>query len=518
MIKCLQCIVLISSILSVSLFGDRNIGLTKEIDNMRESIICSVDSSFGKTEENEEAAEGQITLGYTDGFWVEEDETVYLLATYGCEALEYKRGEIRRIPLLESILPADIVSYNNKLYIFDDLLSEVQCYTMQGELVFRIAVELKEDYVKHLVVTTQGVAVRTYGGQELLVEEETGDLTVQSYEAVAAPKLDGYDFAEYLATDEDGNIYAVYTKLVNKCSIISGELTLQVHSAEGNYIGQYILPVKEYVYLPGTYVQILENGNIYLMIPTEETVEVRKIALRDEMESGLASITETVKRRESDYIGNTSYRKKVGTACTEVVAFSREEVRERAVAMAEYTWTLKKTHTLISKSEKGVVLPREIEAIKKKNEDVSSWKVKMTGIPYCWGGFYALDVGFGGKTFQSVIDKKYVAGNINPVGYYKYMTAGLDCSGFVSAALGFTKKQGTSGLNDIGSKVNSVKKLQQMDMFVYPGEHVIFFCEWLDDTAVLVAEVAVREGKASVHPKSLNELVVNSKYQMRSPW
>ena len=142
----------------------------------------------------------------------------------------------------------------------------------------------------------------------------------------------------------------------------------------------------------------------------------------------------------------------------------------------------------------------------------------MTGIPYCWGGFHSPYSGFKGKTFQDAINSKYVAGNISANGYYKYMTAGLDCSGFVSAALGLKSKQSTSGILDFGSKVTDIKALEKMDVLVYPGEHVMFFCGWVDETTLLVAESAAREGKVVIHPKSVNELVVNGRYQMRSPW
>ena len=78
--------------------------------------------------------------------------------------------------------------------------------------------------------------------------------------------------------------------------------------------------------------------------------------------------------------------------------------------------------------------------------------------------------------------------------------------------------------NEIGELLSSpeiisdIKKMEQMDLLVYPGEHVIFFYEWMNDTTLLVSESAAREGKVIVHPKTLNELVVGGTYQMRSPW
>lgn len=513
MIKSLQCILLISSVLSTALFRGENIGLTKEIDNMRETVVCAVERETEESAEQEDA----VTVGYTEGFWVEEDETVYLLETYGNRVLEVKRKEVREIPLSATVLPTDIVCVGENMYVFDEILSELQIYTRQGELVQRSKVVLQNDYVKQLVKTETGVSLLTYGGQLLFIDAETG---VQTVTEALLPEISakGYSFAEYIAMDEEGAVYSVHTRLVTDCSVISGELTLWAENADGTERGSYILPTNEYIYLPGTYVQVLENGNIYILVPMEQKTEVRKIALKESMESAYLDISEEASEVEKEYAADSRYRKRIGTACTRKIALTREEVYKRAVAMAEYEWTLKKTHTLTSKSEKGVVLPREIAAIKEDNADKSSWSVQVTGIPYCWGGFYALDVGFGGKTFPSVIDKKYVAGNVNPEGYHKYMTAGLDCSGYVSAAFGFASKESTGSLSDLGSKVSDVNKLESMDILVHPGEHVIFYLERLDEATLLVSESNVRNGKVVIHPKSLNELAVSGMYQMRSPW
>lgn len=517
MIKSLQCILLITSFVSVSLFGGKNIGLTKEIDNLRECVICSVEVR----KENGSGlslTEGKMTLGYADSFWVEEDETAYLLDTYGKRVLEFSKEGSREILLPGTVLPADIVTCDENIVIFDDLLSEILIYTKQGELLAHNKIQQDNDYVKQLSCVNGTVWLETYGHCRYLVHPETAAVSLQEEMILPAVTVGDYDYAEYLETDEDGTVYSVHTSLVEDCVVISGELTLRAVSADGELKGSYILPVSEYTYLPDRYIQVHQNGNVYLMVPSDTTVEIRKISLASSTESSLLELGEEAEKLEHIYADKTRTRKRNGTSCTEKIRFSREEAKERALAMAAYQWTLKKTHTNISKAEKGVVLPREIAFLKEKHANDSSWKETVIGIPYCWGGFYALDTGFKGNTFQKMLEKKYVAGNINPVGNLKYMTAGVDCSGYVGAAFGFTKKYNTSALSDIGSGVTNIKELEQMDIFVYPGEHVIFFMDWLDDATILVSEAAVREGKVSVHPKPLNEFVISGQYQIRSPW
>lgn len=509
MIKYIQCVMLTVSILSVSIFGGKNIGLTKEIENLRELVLCSVEY-VDKTAELSGEEQG-ITIIYPDSFWVDEDETTYLLGVYGKQVLEIKEDVFREIILSESILPSDIICFEEKLYIFDAALSEFQIYTKQGELLLRSKIELQNDYVKQLIKSDTGVAVATYGNMWIEVNPETGEQQITNGPVIPVIEAGAYDFAEYIATEENGTIYSVHTKLVENSSIISGELTLRAVSADGVCLGNYILPVEEYMYLPGKYIQVQENGNIYLLIPMEGKVEIRKVSLKEEMPSNMQKLSEMAKERESKYASQARKYK-------DIPVFSREEVRERAQAMAEYEWTLKKTHTRVSKSEPGVVLPRHIEAILKENQDKSSWSAKVTGIPYCWGGFYSLYGGVRGKTFQDTVREGFVTGNIDSGGYYKYLTTGLDCSGYVTAALGFESKLSTSNLAGIGSRVRGITNLQEMDILVYPGEHVIFFCEWMNEATMLVSEATIREGKVVTQPKSINELVVCRKYQMRSPW
>ena len=518
MIKSLQCIMLIASMVSVSLLGGKNVGLTKEIDNLRECVVCSVET---KKENGSglSSADGGMSLGYTDGFWVEEDETSYLLDTYGNRVLEFTKRTVKEILLSDTVLPADIVTYGEKIYIFDDLLNELQVYSKQGDFLARSKVQLENDYVKQLSCINGTIMLQTYEDRWYFVDSETGSLSLNKDKHTPAIAVGDYSYAEYLETDEDGTVYSVHTSLVKNSLIISGELTLRAVSAKGEVVGSYILPVMEYTYLPDRYLQVHQNGNIYMMVPSAEKVEIRKISLKSSTESVMTELTNDAKELEKKYISNTKTRKGNGKSCTEEVAFSREEAKQRAFDMAVCEWTLKKTHTDTSKAEKGVVLPREIAFQKKQHAGESSWSETMKGLPYCWGGFYALDTGVGGKTFGSMLKKwDAVAGNINPTGYLKYLTLGVDCSGYAGAVLGFTKKYNTSALSDIGSGVSDVKALQQMDLIVYPGEHVILFCEWMDDATALVCEAAIREGKVTVHPKPINEFVISRMYQMRSPW
>lgn len=521
MIKGLQCFLLISSMVSVSLFGGKNLALTKEIDNRRECVVYSVpklSTVFETESETVPEAAPEYTAGYAEGFWIDEEETVYLLKSYGKTVLELKKDGIREIELSASVLPTEIICTEDNMYVYDEILSELQVYTKDGGILYRDSIEFSDDYMRCLIKDDEKVEVLSYDGQRLVMDEESGTLVSLKKEALPEVAPGEYDYAEYIGTDAEENVYAVYTTLVKDCSVLAGELTLRAVSGDGELLGSHVLPIEEYTFLPRQYAQVLPNGNIYLLVPTEEAVEIRKVSLKEETVSNISLISETAFEAEREYASDAQSRRNQGKDCKEKVKLSRNEVYKRAQDMAEYEWILKKTHTNTSKANSGVTLPREIQAMKDANAEKSSWSVTMKGIPYCWGGFYALDMGYENNTFKKVIKNGYVAGNINANGYYKYLTAGLDCSGYVGAALGIKKKINTTSLSDIGSKVSDVKKLEKMDILVWPGDHVIFFCEWLDDATFLVSEANVRNGKAITQPKTLNNLIVTANYQMRSPW
>ena len=402
MTKGLQWITLIYFMLLTSLFDGANVGMTKEIDNLREGVICSIET------EGEETPEEAITAGYTGAFWVEKDETVYLLETYDNLVLECRKDKIREIPLSQTVLPVNLVTDESRIYVYDEVLSELQIYSKQGELLVRSEISLQEDYVKGLKKTGEEIALLTFENRRLVVDSETGEFTEFTEEDVSV-NIEGYDFTEYVSTDEDGTVYAVGTSLVKDCSIIAGELTLQAVSKEGNILGCYVMPVLEYSYLPLRYVHVMENGNIYLLVPTAEAVEVRKVALRESMESAMEEISAKAKELEENYAEDTKQRKWEGKAPTERVRITREKILERALAMAEYEWVLKPKNTRVDVSAPSVTLPKEIQKIIREKEGEASWSVTMTGIPYCWGGFFAIDGGTDGLRFQRMLDMGYIS-------------------------------------------------------------------------------------------------------------
>ncbi len=504
----LSCLFLTAMLFVMSVFESGYISLEEvERTNLPEHVVCSVESSRGIPSEK--------NIGYTDGFWMDGNETVYLLEPYENRVLRVQDGVIRSIDLQGCILPSDIVCTDRRMYIYDDLLSAVRVYDRQGGFLFQSDIVLDQAYVKKLDLSEEGVSVITYGGKQITISDLDGTQTIEDTKETVKIELEGFDYTEYLDTAADGTVYAVATRLVPDSAIIAGELVLCKLSASGELLDSYILPTEEMMYLPDTYIQVVEDGGVYLLVAGKGKVQVQQVSWTAEQSSALEEVkvrTEILAQEYKKEARSQMYHKfKPGV--------TRKEAWKRAQEICNYTWKLRKSNTRVSKSEPGVDLPREVIAAMKENEGKTSWKVTMKGIPYCWGGFDSPYGGMHGESFRTLIEAKgYVAGNINTTGYLKYYTAGLDCSGFVSAVLGSKKKMSTGALLGFGREIKTHKELSSMDILVCPGDHVIMFREWLEDGVMLVAEAAKRESKTVIHPKSLNEFVVNGLYQMRSPW
>ena len=99
---------------------------------------------------------------------------------------------------------------------------------------------------------------------------------------------------------------------------------------------------------------------------------------------------------------------------------------------------------------------------------------------------------------------------------------GLDCSGFVSAAYGFSTKSGTYGLDSDLNIVSSVSGLASMDCLVKPGSHAVLFSSWINQTSgqFVLAESnnpADYDDRTALRTKYISDYV-GIGYNLRTKW
>lgn len=456
-----------------------------------------------------------------NSFWIDEEENVYVLDAISRKIISIE-DQVKEINIANSYSARDIIYHNNKYYIYDMFVEDaLHIYDSIGELLFSQNVPLEEGEYVNQLIERENVRVTTFGGQDYYVngnDEWTKSVSLE----VNIPKQDvKYKYVRYIDTDKYGNVYTANIKVVPGVSTMAGEISICRTSPDGKYLGEYIINGSDFVYLPDTYVRVTENGCVYIMVPQEERIEIRKVELTNAPVSNMEEIAERVHLAEMEVLNTASLQ----TAAQEVeeVTLTRQEVLNRANLIAGYQWYMTEENVDLT-GLTNVDLPQYIDDIALENAENESWRVQMSGIPYCWGGFFSQYSGNeSGMTFDDAIEAGYAAGNMTTEGNHVPGTAGLDCSGYVSAAYGFSKKLGTKSTDDwigfmtYGRKVELLEEMQTMDYFVKNG-HVILFYTILDDSYVLVCETALETQKTKVWKRSLDWLFVKYNYQMRTPW
>lgn len=337
---------------------------------------------------------------------------------------------------------------------------------------------------------------------------------------------DNYTFSKKIADNKNGFTYSLKTKLVPDCSIIAGELSISYENNLNKEMGNYIIPTNEFCYIPDNFVRVV-NNSIFLMVPKSNAIEIQKVSLGKQNKSNMDKISKNALNTQETYNALSEYNELELFAVYPETSLTREEVLDRANRMASFTWTLTADNidfnTVSSTNRSKVTIPYYIRQIISSGQLNNGGTVTLTGIPYCWGGFMSQYSTSSGLYFADAIRSSYTAGNvINAGSGYIGGTAGIDCSGFVSAAYGETSKMGTSALLTYGSSVAKTDYLRTMDYFVKDG-HTLLFYQWLNQSTgsmlIIEANSTDATGKVIVRNVNISEYISSkSPYQMRTPW
>lgn len=197
------------------------------------------------------------------------------------------------------------------------------------------------------------------------------------------------------------------------------------------------------------------------------------------------------------------------------IDIGRTDVYSRAGNMASVKWYVSAANKTIYSS--NVTLPAYVN-----NATVGT---RLTGIPYCWGGFNGYEdegTDYTVKSFLNVVTGNYTAGNIDcDTSGLQSSTIGLDCSGYVSSAYGLSNKKGTGGLaaSSFGRTID-YDRLMCMDYLVKSGDHtVLFYQEYVIGTThhFMIYDSSTNAEKVSCRSLERSYFYNNS-YICKTPW
>ncbi len=139
---------------------------------------------------------------------------------------------------------------------------------------------------------------------------------------------------------------------------------------------------------------------------------------------------------------------------TRSMAIERDEILAAAKTYEEHQWTMEEEHLVADCA-------------------LADWECTVCdlgghiGLPYCWGGFDAVD------EFDQKLSLDYAAGSAAP-GYFPDCTTGVDCSGYVSLLWELPYKHGTSTLPNVSTAIEAYD-MYPGDVYNFSGSHVIMW-------------------------------------------
>lgn len=302
---------------------------------------------------------------------------------------------------------------------------------------------------------------------------------------------------DILNIDSKGKIFIDVFEVLNT-SIVEGEDTVRRYY-NGICTGISKIDLSKYKYIPHDLLKVTENGDLYQIVCLDDRVEILKKRFQKPSEfktdiDNIKTKTETmIKERllEEERI----LKEKTNEYVFELKAIisapnDRSTTKKTAIAICDLPWFY---NTENFQKPKGVRVKAPVYLKKSKKSS------KHKGIPYCWGGFDGITTSsnpYSWSNFLDAMDKGKFAGNIDTSYGYQQGTAGLDCSGFVSSAAGFSSKLSTYDLaSSVYTKSVAEDNVKPFDIYVSKGNHVLFFIKEKNSKEIVTRE-ATTAGKA----------------------
>lgn len=479
---------------------------------------------------------------------------IYLLDAVQNQVLVAKDGALERtISLPFTVHPRDLLVYQNRLYILDsnsvvyeasmsgDLLKSYPLPDGMGSMsVYRLAVSKGEvvlwtenyvevplkrmpgqlklaDYAK----ATAGRGVVNADGRAFVgkyVDVRNGELSSMDG-AVKIPieTTQAFGSAMIVAFDNAANLYAVVEELADPAPQVITEVTLRRYDRNGVMTGVAKFPSGQFASFPNRAVDVTADGTVYLMAPARDRVTVYKVTMGRHYASHLTRLRDQVARDLEQAAQAEAMAVYVG------LPNNRATTRSRAYQMTDYQWYWNPTkfdYFPNGTSRPSGSRPRHLSL----NSDPFQGPVSaqwMTGIPYSWGGwdtFWSRTDTMTWSDFPGSLtkftSKGPIVGNMSNTVYFNDQSSGVDCSGFVSAAVGNYSwtggKPGTFNLMNDGTTVanawgynppystfSSYSRMQPMDYFVN-SDHVFMYDQRrLDGTGIDTVESTGSYGNIS---------------------
>ena len=405
-------------------------------------------------------------------FAVDDEERIYLSNYATGKILVFHKNElIEEINISAFSQPRDIAVNAGFLYIFEDTgkISGISLADKETVKEFTVPAIMANTAKQNVLEIGLPVCfIKDYFHSQISVYYSNDHVYFPFHDTKGGLPLDEYRlpvagdrvYKRLLSLDKYKNIYILGTEIEDKEDRIEIREIVCKYSYTGELLGIFeTINDKNYI-TPYNYISVSESGNTYQLLILEESVKVYRLDFTEVNELVLSSEENT--EDEADDTGKNA----LGAAEDYT---KRIALYNKAVELINLRWIYNPRKNASRLSD--VFMPYYLQGIDEERE--------MEGIPYCWGGFDSLHKKSTNQkwdNFLDAIDKGAAAGNLGITPNYIPGTAGLDCSGFIAAALGLVKRE--PSWNFLYSRQFTDKitynELLFMDLLVKNG-HMFFY-------------------------------------------
>jgi hypothetical protein len=275
-------LVLISGIGSLAAFA----GNKEDNSRLIPAISFSVDNNEIGFRQDRDLHRGAQSFDVVDG-------VVYILDTQGKKVIVTDENGTKYYSLFNVRYPKDILVKDENVYILDAWVTEgsIIRYDLAFNEIERCDFKVNTDMYSHLEMFDGKVALTSnYTGIQFILENNSLIASKDGGDVVAAE--DGFvnvyhngknyrvsrasnDFINFLAESNNELVYS-RTKVVNNCSILTGEITIEKCNTEGRFVAGIALTKNEDHAWPNKYVDV-DGDKIYYMECTKEKTTIYEI-------------------------------------------------------------------------------------------------------------------------------------------------------------------------------------------------------------------------------------------------
>jgi cell wall-associated NlpC family hydrolase len=464
-------------------------------------------------------------------FTVDDNKNIYILDSLNKKIIVFNKDKfLYHIPIDFVNYARDILYNKGSLYLLDES-NVVYAIDLKGDIekIYWIPNNINVVSSKGLALNSNGNIVIQYDVNEYDIENKKNSEGYSfNYKKIFTKYYEGgvkiisgnwlnkkeikIDFTEgsgcvnIIGKDKYNNLYVSVEEDVPNSPLVLCEHTIRKIDSNGNQVAFARIPLEEFYNFPNKFAHVTEDGELYIMALKEDSTDIYKVTLGKTYKSKMNEL----KNKAMDEW------KKIKEVNRDIVSIlyipdipTRSDVYYRAEDMINLSWTYNKNNTY--KPQSYVEAPDHLSGI-------TSFPSSQVGIPYCWGGFDGIDTSSAPSSwsnFKDAMNKGKYAGNIyTGTSGWVSGTAGLDCSGFASAAYAFSQKYNTTGLYNMANKI-SYDAVKYMDIFVKPGSHVLFFYSWNSDKTLVNSKESTTSGygdKAKNYSRTRSWLTTNGYY------